>query len=223
MLRKMVDEFDNKKNYMKTIADTMPGYRAYDYRLVLSPHDELRNKISQVRKEFFEAYKGETGLRSFGTGKPHLALVNFTQYGMNEERILSRLKTIAMGYHPFKVELKDFGTFPTHTIYINVLSRLPIQNLVKTIRTEGQRLMKFDEDHKPHFLMEPFITVARKLLPWQYEKGWLAYSNKHFAGKFIADGMLLLKREVGELKFQIVQRFEFQNLPVFIRQGELFG
>jgi 2'-5' RNA ligase len=208
---------------MKTIADTMAGYRVYDYRLVLSPHDELRNKISQVRKEFFEAYKGETGLKSFGAGRPHLALVNFTQYGMNEERIFSRLKTIAMGYHPFKVEMKDFGSFPTHTIYINVSSRLPIQNLVKMIRTESQRLMKFDEDHKPHFLMEPFITVARKLLPWQYEKGWLDYSNKHFAGKFIADAMLLLKREVGEMKFQVVQRFEFQNLPVITRQGELFG
>lgn len=201
----------------------MPGYRVFDYLLVLSPHDELRSRITQVRKEFYEAYKGETGLKNIGNGKPHLALVNFTQYGINEERIMSRLKTVAMGYHPFKVELKDFGTFPTHTIYINVTSRLPIQNLVKTIRSESQRLMKFDDEHKPHFIMEPFITVGRKLLPWQYEKGWLDYSNKHFTGKFIADSMLLLKREVGEMKFQVVQRFEFQNLPVITRQGELFG
>jgi hypothetical protein len=34
--------------------------------------------------------------------------------------------------------------------------------------------------------------------------------------------MLLLKRPVQELKYQVVQYFEFQNLPVTTKQGELF-
>ena len=127
-----------------------------------------------------------------------------------------------MGYHPVKIELKDYGSFPSHTIYINVTSKVPVQNLVKQIRTEAQRLMKLNEDNKPHFIMEPHMTIARRLLPWQYEKGWLEYSHKHFTGKFIADSMLLLKRPVFELKYEIVQRFEFQNLPVNTTQGELF-
>ena len=133
------------------------------------------------------------------------------------------LKVIAMGHHPIKVELKDFGSFPSHTIYINVTSKVPIQNLVKGIRSEAQRLMKLNEDHKPHFILEPHVTIARKLQPWQYEKGWLEYSTKHFTGRFIADGMLLLKRSPEENKYQIVQRFEFMNLPVATKQGELFG
>jgi len=64
--------------------------------------------------------------------------------------------------------------------------------------------------------------VARKLLPWQYEKGWLEYSHRHFTGRFIADSMLLLKRRMGERAYQIVQRLEFMNLPVSTKQGELF-
>ncbi len=127
-----------------------------------------------------------------------------------------------MGYHPIKVELKDFGSFPSHTIYINVTSKLPIQNLVKEIRQEAQQLMKFNNDNKPHFIMEPYLTIARKLKPWQYEQGWLEYSHKHFTGKFIADTMLLLKRPVGEKKYQVVQRSQFQNLPIATKQGELF-
>ena len=70
--------------------------------------------------------------------------------------------------------------------------------------------------------MEPYIAVARKLQPWQYEKGWLEYSHKSFTGRFIGDAMLLLKRPVGEMKYQIIRRFEFQNLPVTTKQGELF-
>ena len=204
---------------MKTITDTIPGYRVYEYLLVLNPHEELRNRIMQVKKDFYDTYKASTAMG----GKPHVSLVTFTQYGMMEERIIHRLRTIAMGFPPFKVELKDFGSFPSHTIYINITSKVPVQNLTKQIRTESQRLMKLNDDNKPHFIMEPHLTIARKLQPWQYEKGWLEYSHRHFTGRFIADSMVLLKRPEGELKYQVVQRFDFQNLPVMTKQGELFG
>jgi 2'-5' RNA ligase len=128
-----------------------------------------------------------------------------------------------LGYPPFKVELKDFGSFPSHTIYINVTSKVPVQGLVKEIRSEAQRLMKLNDENKPHFILEPHLTIARKLKPWQYEKGWLEYSNKNFTGRFIADSMALLKRPVGEMKYTTVMRFALQNLPVSTKQGELFG
>jgi 2'-5' RNA ligase len=206
---------------MKNIKDlnSIPGYKVYEYLLVLNPHEELRNKIMHVKQQFFETYKSNSALY----GKPHITLANFVQYGMMEERLLQRLQTIAMGYHPIKIELKDYGSFPSHTIYINVTSKVPIQDLVKQIRTEAQRLMKLNDDNKPHFITEPHLTIARKLLPWQYEKGWQEYSHKHFTGRFIADAMLLLKRPVGEMKYQIVQRLEFQNLLITTtKQGELF-
>ncbi|MGC4100442.1 2'-5' RNA ligase family protein [Ferruginibacter sp.] len=204
---------------MKTLTGPMvPGYRIYEYLLVLSPHEELKNKILAVKNEFYQKYQAETAK----WGKPHVTLVNYVQYELMEERIINHLKTIAMGYHPLKVELKDYGSFPSHTIYINITSKVPIQSLVKQIRTETQRLMKLNDDHKPHFILEPHLTIARRLQPWQYEKGWLEYSHRHFTGRFIADGMLLLKRPIGELKYEILRRFEFQNLPVNTVQGDLF-
>lgn len=210
---------------MKKNIETIPDYREIyksqlrtnEYLLVLNPHEELRHKITQVKKEFYEAYQSATALG----GKSHIALLRFTQLEMMEERIVNRLKTISMGYHPFKVELKDYGSFPSHTIFINVTTKLPVQNLVREIR-DLQRLMKLDKENKPHFIDEPYITIARKLLPWQYEKGWLEYSHRHFTGRFIADSMLLLKRRTGDRAWQIAQRFEFMNLPVNTKQGELF-
>lgn len=197
---------------------TIPGYRIYEYLLVLSPHEELWNRIMKVKEHFAEEYKSDHAR----WGKPHITLANFLQYEMMEERIQNRLQQIAMGYPPFKVELHDFGSFPSHTIYINVTSKLPVQGLVRKIRTDTQRLMKLNEDNKPHFIMEPHLTIARKLKPWQYEKGWLEYSAKHFTGRFIADGMTLLRRPVLELKYHVAKKFEFRNLPVETKQGELF-
>lgn len=230
------------ENYKKQLATN-------EYQLILNPHEELRNRVQQIRASFQEAYQAPSNLG----GKPHVTLVRFTQLALMEERIIQRLRSIAMGYCPFKVELKDFGSLPTHSIFINVTSKLPIRALVTEIR-DIQRLMKLDKEHKPHFIDEPNLLIARKLLPWQYEKGWLEYANKSFTGKFIADGMLLLRRRQGEVAgnvlsgnvahsrrpsndgpplggrdawasraWQIADRFAFQNLPVSTRQGELFA
>jgi 2'-5' RNA ligase len=204
---------------MKEITGTvLPGYRVYEYLIVLNPHEELRNRILEVKQAFFEKYKAPAAK----WGMPQVGLVSFLQYELMEKRIVEHLKTIAMGYQPLKVELKDYGSFPSHTIFITITSKVPVQKLVKQIRTETQRLMKLNEDNKPHFLLEPHITIARKLLPWQYEKGWLEYSHKHFTGRFIADAMLLLKRPAGEMKYQVVQRFAFENFAVGTKQGNLF-
>lgn len=202
---------------MQLTGHTLPGYGVHEYLLVLNPHEELRRKVMQVKKEFGEKYESRNA-----AGVPHITLVNFLQYEMMEERLINRLKVIGMSFPPFKVELRDFGSFPTHTIYINVASRLPVQQLVKEVRSQAQRLMKLNDENKPHFILEPFIAIARKLKPWQYEKGWLEYSHKHFTGRFVASGMTLLKRPAGEIKYSTVARFDFQNMPVATRQGELF-
>ncbi len=196
----------------------IPGYRYNEYLVVLSPHQELWDRIKKIKEDFSTKYKCEQAK----WGQPHVTLAKFVQFEMMEERLTNRLKVVAMGHHPIKVELKDYGSFPSHTVYINVTSKLPIQNLVKEIRQEAQQLMKLNNDNKPHFIMEPYIAIGRKLKPWQYEQGWLEYSNRNFTGRFIADTMLFLKRPVGEKKYQVVQRFEFQNLPVTTKQGQLF-
>ncbi len=200
------------------LVNHLAGYRINEYLLVLQPGEDLEKKILRVKEEFADKYQVDHAK----WGKPHITLAHFSQYEVAEPRLLAKLNTIVMGAPVFKVELKDYGSFPSHTIYINVVAKVPIQQLVKNIRSGAQRLMKPDDEHKPLFIMEPHLTIARKLVPWQYEKGWQEYSNRQFTGRFIADGMLLLKRIRGDKAYQIVQRLVFKNLPVTTKQGELF-
>lgn len=153
---------------------------------------------------------------------PQVLLASFRQIQAAEDRIVNRLKLIAMACHAFKVELRDFGSFPSHTIFINVTSKVPVGDLVKKIKTDTQRLMKLDAENKPYFPTDSHITIAMKLKPWQYEKAWLEYQRKHFTGRFIADHMILLGRRAGELKYNVIDRFKFENLPVGVKQGDLF-
>jgi 2'-5' RNA ligase len=196
----------------------MPGYQVEEFLLVLSPHEELRYRIARIQEEFAGKFK----MPHARYLKPHIPLVRFTTWSMMEEKIRQRLQAITMGIPPFKVELKDYGSLPSHSIFINVISKVPIQHIVTQLK-EMQRLMKMNQENKPHFLDEPHITIARQLKPWQYEQGWLEYSHRHFTGRFIAESLLLLKRPASARStFQIAGRFELQNLPVTTRQGNLF-
>jgi 2'-5' RNA ligase len=196
----------------------MPGYRINEYLLVLNPPEDLWQKIMKIKESFAGKYKNEIAKFT----KPHITLINWLSLELVEERMMQRLQNIAMGIAPFKVELKDYGSFPSHTIFINVVSKLPIQSLVREMK-QAQRLMTLNRENKPHFIETPHISICRKLKPWQYEEGWLEFSNRQFTGRFIADSMLLLKKPAGQkVKFQIAKRMEFQNLPVTTKQGNLF-
>ncbi|HUZ60508.1 MAG TPA: hypothetical protein VMU83_17185 [Hanamia sp.] len=194
----------------------MPGYRQIDYMIILNPHESLREKIMKVRNEFHSKYPASIPL----SGKPNVKLTKFRNLEMMEGKLMDHLKTIAMGMPPFKAELKDYGSFPEHTLFIKAASRIPLQMLMKDLRSI-RRLIKLP-GNELYFANEFYIPLAIRLTPEQYNKAWTEYRKRHFTGSFIADSMLLLKRKVGERNYQIAARFEFMNLPVSVKQGELF-
>lgn len=193
------------------------GYATCDYQIVIQPHEDLCNKVNTIKKLFAETY----GLPIYHYAKPNITLVRFTQYEMMEERITRSIKTIATANAPFKIELKDYACFPTHTIYINIATKVQVQNLMKKLK-QVQKLVRPDEGHKPHFIADPYITIAAKLLPWQYEKGWLQYSHSHFSGAFMANEILLLKRRSGDKAYTIAAKFHLLNQSTKVEQSILF-
>lgn len=171
----------------------------------------------RIKKDILEKY--DNGF--LVNRKPVIRLARFFSYQMMEEKLINHFKIAGMAMPPFKVTLKDFGSFPQHTLFVNVDSRVPLQMLMKDIKS-AKRLMR-SPGQAPSFTNEFNIPLAIKLTPLQYEKMWEEYRRRQFTGHFIADAMLLLKRREGEKNYQIAARFEFQNLPVSVRQGELFG
>ncbi|RYF77380.1 MAG: hypothetical protein EON98_16460 [Chitinophagaceae bacterium] len=60
---------------MQNQITSIPGYRVFEYLLVLQPHEELRNQILRLKKEFAEKYRAALAIHT----KPHIALVNFQE------------------------------------------------------------------------------------------------------------------------------------------------
>ena len=204
---------------MDTASLPVTGYQINEYMLVLQPNEELGNRIFKLRQSFAEKF----GLQIPKISRQHLTIAHFVSWAMREDKIVHRLQAIAMSIAPFKMELKDYGSLPSHTIFVQVATKLPVQNLVKQLRTAGE-LMKLNQEFKPHFIEDPYFPVAAKLNPAQYEKAWSEFAHRHFTGRFIADSLLLLRRTAGQRSsFQILKRFEFMNLPTVAKQAAFFA
>lgn len=201
-----------------TVSKVPAGYSTAEYLMVLTPREDLWQTIMNIKLSFADKYRHPMASYT----KPHLTLLKFYQAEANEDRIIRRFDSICVKQPAIKIELKDFQTFPSHTIFINVTSKVPIQNLVKELK-EAQPLLKYDANIKPFFMTEPHITIARQLVPWQHEKAWLEYSHSSFTGRFIAHKMTLLKRRVGDKHYQLVKDFFFKNQPPEVTQVSLFG
>ncbi|MFT3909240.1 MAG: 2'-5' RNA ligase family protein [Ferruginibacter sp.] len=203
---------ENNKNHM-------PGYDVYEYLLVLSPDKNEYGKIMEVKQQFHAVYKAPSAIYS----KPHITLVNFIQFEMLEKIVVNNLETIAANCHSLPVELKDYGNFVPHTIFINVISKDPIVDIVKRIKAKSQGAMTLGK-YPPHFSMLPHLTIAKGLDMWQYEQGILEYNQSSFSGTFMAEEMILLKKLAVEgSKYQVVKKFAFNGFHGATTQGNLFA
>lgn len=196
----------------------MNGLELNEYLLVIEPNDDVMQKIYAFKKLFAEAYECLQVLHS----RPHIALLKFTQCYINEQKIVYGIQQIVQQYHPFQIKINGFGSFPTHTIYANIESKNDVVEMVKSIKPM-HAFLKLDNDNKPHFITEPYITIARKLLPWQFEKALLEYSKTHFTASFMANDLVLLKRPIFGKVYSVAAKFEMLSKQRFVaEQASLF-
>ena len=188
-----------------------------EYLLIVQPHEDLYNKIMFIKQSFAEKY--DCPLAAYT--KPHITLINFVQWEMQELKLINRLKNAVAINNPFLVTINGFGSFPTHTIYANIQTKNNLVSLVKSMKPV-QSILTLDNKNKPHFITEPHLTIARKLLPWQYEKAWLEYSNTPLTASFMVNELVLLKRQVGTKKYTVATSFPLLNQSKESVQTALF-
>lgn len=204
---------------MKPSAMAFPGHKINDYLLLLSPAESIYNKVLQVKQECFEKYHTENAL----WGIPHITIVKFRQYAMNEGRIVNVLKTVGVSTNAFRIEWHNSGSFPSHTIYLHEADKTPFRQLLKTIRLQRE-LLTMNATNPPHFSEQPHVTITRKMHPLQFEKAWQQFSQMKFSAECIVDSMLLVRRQAGiQMKYQLVEKIDFLGLPAAAIQADQNG
>lgn len=192
---------------MKSIK-VIPGTKVYEHLLVISPHEELWARIMAIKEEF--AHKFHSDFAKLG--KPHLTVANFIQTEMSAERIDKALTNFALHTAPFIMHLDGFCGIPSHNIHIVNKTKEPLRQMVQLLKKNLLCVTAYNEANKSFFIEDPHINIARKLSFDQYEQAWLEFKDRDFKASIIADSLIWLKRPVDTKKYQLVKRFDFQNI-----------
>lgn len=212
-------DISKKLERLKALPGRELPVACYECLMVLSPPEALWQRIMEVKQYFGNKYKAPLALKT----KPHITLVRFFSPAISRTALVSKLGRVTDALSPFMVTLDNFGSFPSHTIFIQVTTRQPILDLVNEVKVV-RNYMKIP-GQAPHFMDEPHLTVVRKLLPWQYEQGWLEFSKLDFKGRFMANELLLLHRlaDGAPHAYQVAQQFPLRGQePISPVQCSLF-
>lgn len=195
----------------------MPGHRVSEYRLIVPLSEALQQTVMQIRKELHDRYRIPVPFEL----KPSLTLLHCHAYEGMEAKLIERMQQVATRTGAFKVELKNFAAYPSHTVYLHVATRSPFHELTKELKVV-KSLTKVP-DHDPHFINEPHLLIAQKLKPFQFTRIWMDCEQTQFTGRFMAGSMVLMKRGMVNNQYEEVRRFEFASLSQSVKQGTLFG
>lgn len=196
------------------INGTVP--QLFEYQLVIDLPACLRLQVEAERRQLTENY----GILQPPTGRPAVSLARFKASKMIENKIINKLQELVIKEKAFMIELRDYGSYPMHALYIEIDNQARVLELIKNLK-QARRLMKAAGD-EPHFLLDPQIVLAGRLDNDKFIEIMKEYAHKNFAGNFLADSFLLLKRNEQERRYEIVKRFEFEKKAVKKPQGLLF-
>ena len=187
------------------------------YLLVLKPAEHVVQKIDELRATIHENFETEIFPLSF----PYVRLISFTGLKENEKHLINHLIKIVRQLTPVKLILKDFGNFPTHTLFINVASKVILNDTISFIKKEG-KLSSFTVE-QPQYIDDFYIPAAIKLKPCQFEKISLEFNHLIFSASCIINEIQLLTREQNTGRLRCISKFPLQDLiKPTAHQGLLF-
>ncbi|HVK96564.1 MAG TPA: 2'-5' RNA ligase family protein [Flavisolibacter sp.] len=192
-------------------------YSIHEYRLVVPIAQEMVNTIKMLRKTLH----AKSGVVLPFQLQPSLTLLRFHAFEQMEAKVMEVIQRSVLETKPFLVELENFAAYPSHTIYINVRTRSPFNELCKSLK-KWKRHFNIPQ-HEPHFINEPHLILAQMLQQKQFSSMWRICENSEFTGKFIADHLMLYKRGAANKRYEVFRRMDFMQLPMNLKQSTLFS
>ena len=184
------------------------------YLFVVEPHAELADEIHKIRVAFAEKYNCKAALKP----PMHITLIPTYWAVPRTEAKLFQLDEWAATLQPFRLRLKDFGTFPGNGVVFIDVERNPELialhkglSIVKDILPSGT--------FRAIGSLNPHITIGyRDIPPELYEQAANEYLQKTFSAEFAVDAFHLWKHN-GK-RWETLHSYKMKGLPT---KGELFS
>lgn len=176
------------------------------YMLTLPLPDRLEEKLLQFRKEVAQRYGSVAALKPMG----HMSLLeNFVYDDRDLPQLQEKLEGVFDYTTPFRVELENFGAFPSHTIFVAISDFFPFMRLRNSLYRQLSQESPSVSITSARPSATPHITVAyRDLTPEAFDLAWSDFCQRAFADAFTATGAHLMEHRG---KWRTVRVFPFRN------------
>ncbi len=187
------------------------------YMVIVQPGGTVLDRIKRMQGK----WKDENGLKPNQLQSGYLLLARFSQHATYEERLLRKLHYAAMECAPYRISIEGFFGLSDHSVGLKISSPAPVKLINRTIQNQMSGL-KFPGE-RPYYNYYPAIGIATKLQPSQYHTIWKSYEHRKFSASFIADHLMVLRKNSQARGWSILNRFSFENIPIQSKQGVLFA
>ncbi len=186
----------------------------YTYLLIIAPPEQEVQRIMHIKRQVAIFCAVPQAM-----ARPHITLAQFDSVAKWEPALLQSLQRVAACNRSHRIRLLNFGSFPQHTVFIDVLSTPSLPEFIKKIRAAISWLPSSSKKVSPG---KPHLTIARRLQASQFQKMASAFEQASYSGSFLAQEICLLKRRYGAKAYEEVRRFPFLGQPEKSLQIELF-
>ena len=174
----------------------------FEYLLVAEPDDKVIEMIMGEKRLFDSQYHHIHDLQT----KPQIVLAHFLAKEIMEETLIRWIQNICLLHPGFEVALNNFSGFPPQSIYLRVQEPAPLIRLANAMKMiDG--FIQSNNCPPLQIISRPHLTIAANLPEYVYNNAIGDYAAKTFNASFKVDQLVLLKKESGFERYEIVNRF----------------
>ena len=179
------------------------------YFIAIIPPDEICEAVTNVKQEFAHRFKSSKALKVI----PHITLKAPFKFSPEDHTTLLRWFALTpASVHPFRQELKNFGSFANKrnpVIFIEPVMNESLAVLQKNVINHFIKAFGKNQVAQNEFKFNPHMTVAyRDLLFPQFKIAWEEYETKKFEAIFEVSSFHLLQHD-GK-KWNSIKQFVLQ-------------
>jgi 2'-5' RNA ligase len=164
------------------------------YFIALVPPQPLFDEVMTFKYHFKNHYGSKSALNT----PPHITLRSPFEIGMEKEQVLvEALQQLSSTLAHVDIELKDFGCFSPHVIFIQVMPSDHLSQLQYRISEFcGNELGLYKVNNETESSFHPHMTIGfRDLTKSSFAFAWTEFEKKKFDGAFLAEQFCLLKHD----------------------------
>jgi hypothetical protein len=183
----------------------------YEYRLVMQVDAALNEKLVTLKREFYFEYDVTNRSPSTDNTPPHITIACFFAREEMEGTFIRWLQRICSQCRSFPVTLNNYSGVPEHTIHLRVHELTHFNAFVQQLEPVNAFIMACSS--RLRVVNYPYLPVATELPADVYAHAIMNYSQQTFHETFMANELILLKRERPLGLFKTITVFNFLPAP----------